>query len=268
MAEEIIKRFPPHVHYVEPFAGGLAVLFAKPAKWIEKHSEVVNDLNGGLMNFWRCLACEDAFELFKRMVEGTPFAEYTFKSAKKESIKNADWYTGENLSVALAHAFFVRYRQSRQGLGKDFATLSKTRTRRGMNEQVSSWLGAIEGLPEAHERLKRVVVLNRDAVEIIKSEDSPDTFFYLDPPYVHDTRSTTGEYQHEMTLEDHRRLLNTLAPLKGKFLLSGYSHDLYHEFAQLCDWSCDEIEIDNKASSAKIKEIKREMLWMNYASPA
>ena len=165
-----------------------------------------------------------------------------------------------------AIAFFIRYRQSRQGLGKDFATLSRNRTRRGMNEQVSSWLTAIEGLPEIHERLKRVVILNDDAVKVIRQQDGPNTLFYLDPPYLRETRSNGGgEYgEHEMTDQDHRKLLLGLAFVKGKFLLSGYRNAMYDGLAEASGWHRVDIHIDNKASSAKKKEIKTECVWMNY----
>lgn len=138
------------------------------------------------------------------------------------------------------------------------------RTRRGMNEQVSSWLTAVEGLPEVHARLKRVVILNDDALKVIRQQDGENTLFYCDPPYLHETRASTGEYQHEMTEEQHRALLLTLALVKGKFILSGYPSKLYDEFATRHGWRCQTVEIDNKASSAKSKEKKTECLWMNY----
>lgn len=254
LAKEIVKRFPPHVHYVEPFFGGGAVLFAKSGSQIEGVSEVVNDLNHGLMDFWYCLKHEHHFQEFLRIVEATPFSSEEFRSSFLQS---------SNLPMQAAR-FFVRYRQSRQGLGKDFATLSRNRTRRGMNEQVSSWLSAIEGLPEAHERLKRVVILNDDALKVIRQQDGPNTLFYCDPPYLHETRATTNDYEHEMTEEQHEDLLLTLSKIQGKFILSGYPHPLYLDLAGKLDWRCDEIQIDNKASGKKTKEIKTECLWMNF----
>lgn len=256
LAPWIIEHFPPHVHYVEPYFGGGAVLFAKPREWVEGHSEVVNDLNGGLMNFWRVMRDDMAFLRFRTLCEQTPFAQGDFE--------RASWTDACSGSVHSAHGFFIRYRQSRQGLGKDFATLSKNRTRRGMNEQVSAWLTAVEGLPEAHERLKRVVILNDDALKVIKQEDSQNTFFYLDPPYLHETRATTGDYEHEMTEEQHSDLLELLDTIEGKFLLSGYHSRLYDIHADACGWVRHEKEIDNKASGKKSKERKVECLWANF----
>jgi len=159
--------------------------------------------------------------------------------------------------------FFVRFRQSRQALGNCFCTLSRNRTRGGMNEQASSWLSAVEGLPEFHDRLKRVVILNYDALDVIKQQDGPNTFFYLDPPYLRETR-VAGEYKHEMSDEDHRFLLDALSQIKGKFLLSGNPSVMYDAAAIDYNWKCVRREIDNKASSKKVKGQRTECLWANY----
>lgn len=255
LAKRIIELMPPHVHYVEPFFGGGAVLFAKPESLIEGHSEVVNDLYGDLAIFWKVLQSPGLFEEFQKLVSLTPFS----KTAFEETLK-----TQPQDNVRAAANFFIRYRQSRQGLGKDFATMSRTRTRRGMNEQVSSWLSAIEGLPEAHERLKRVVIFNEDALKVIEREDDPSTFFYLDPPYLAETRVAKTSYVHEMSEVQHEEMLSTLGWIKGKFLLSGYPHPLYEKMAKNFGWHRVNIEIDNKASSQKVKPTKTECLWMNY----
>lgn len=242
LASTIIERMPPHVHYVEPYFGGGAVLFQKPGFLIDDHSEVVNDIYGDLVNFWSVLQSQVLFPEFQRQVELTPFAKPVWDAARNAS--HAD-------EVSRAVALFVRYRQSRQGLGRDFATMSRSRTRRGMNEQVSSWLSAIEGLPEAHERLSRVAIYNEDATKLIKQEDSLDTFFYCDPPYVPETRVVKKAYTCEMGVEEHEVLLKVLARIKGRFLLSGYPHQMYEEAAKKNGWNCYAITIDNKASTKK-----------------
>ena len=264
LADRIISLIPPHTHYVEPYAGGLSVLFAKPAELIEGHSEVVNDLNGNLVNFWDVLSRSESFGELVRICEATPFSEEVWDSAQEMEACKAVRTTRD---VKQAWAFFIKYRQSRQGLGKDFATLSRRRTRRGMNEQVSSWLSAVEGLPEAHERLKRVVVLNRDALAVIGQQDGSDTFFYLDPPYLHDTRVTTSDYEFEMGESDHSELLELLCHIEGKFILSGYPSGIYDKWERAGHWKRVDIEIDNKASSKKTKQKKIECLWMNFTPP-
>lgn len=257
LAPWIISHFPPHIHYVEPYFGGGAVLLAKPRGWIEGHSEVVNDINKGLANFWSVIRDDSAFMRLKQLCDLTEFSQDNFE--------NASWTDDfGSASVHSAHGFFVRYRQSRQGLGKDFATLSRNRVRKGMNEQASAWLSAVEGLPEAHARLKRVVVLNDDALKVIKQQDGPNTFFYLDPPYLHETRVTKEDYEHEMSASDHAELLALLDTIEGKFLLSGYRSDLYDTHAESCGWVRHEKLIDNKASSKATKDKKVECLWANF----
>jgi len=255
LADRIIELMPDHTHYVEPYFGGGQVLFRKPCEGI---SEVVNDLNGSLTDFWKVLRDDGSFAEFSRQIQFVPFSESEFEDAYCD---DAPWISH---CVASAINFFIKYRQSRQGLGKDFATLSRNRTRRGMNEQVSSWLSAIDGLPEAHERLQRVVILNQDAVDVIETQDGPNTFFYLDPPYLHETRVTTKDYEHEMTEVQHSSLLMCLEGIQGKFILSGYRNENYDAMAKCNGWGRIDIEIDNKASSAKTKQKKTECLWMNF----
>lgn len=255
LASRIIELMPKHVHYVEPFFGGGAVFFRKPNEQIESHSEVINDLYGELANFWKVLQSQADFPEFERRVSLTPFSKPVWHDAMESNATNC---------VDRAVAFFIRYRQSRQGLGRDFATMSRNRTRRGMNEQVSSWLSAIDGLGEAHQRLSRVVIYSEPAVEVIKREDSPNTFFYLDPPYVKSTRAVPQAYSFEMTNDDHCELLATLEGISGKFLLSGYPSEIYENAAKQSSWRREDIQIDNKASSKKKKPTKTECLWMNY----
>ena len=160
LASRIVALMPAHTHYVEPFAGGLSVLLAKNPNGV---SEVVNDLNGSLTNFWKVLQGIDSFQSFMGIVPAVPFSESEWKDAG-ERLKGTD-------TVTRAVAFFIRCRQSLAGRMDSFAPLSKTRTRRGMNEQASAWIGAVDGLQEVHERLRRVVVLNHPALEVIKQQD-------------------------------------------------------------------------------------------------
>ncbi len=131
-----------------------------------------------------------------------------------------------------------------------------------MNEQASAWLNSIEGLADVHERLKRVVVLCDDALKVVKQQDSERTLFYLDPPYVHNTRSATDAYQCEMDESAHADLLATIGQCQGSVMLSGYPNDLYDRI--LHDWNRHDRKIDNKVSGARSKRIMTESLWCNF----
>lgn len=258
LADWIISYMPPHVHYVEPYAGGLSVLLRKPCDGI---SEVVNDLNTDLTNFWRVLQQSASFEKFRRLCEATPFSDAEYHRANIEQFDICD-----DPELA-AWAFFIRCRQSRQGLCKDFATLTRNRVRRGMNEQASAWWTAIEGLEDVYHRLQRVVILNADACEVIRQQDGVNTLFYCDPPYLHETRVTTKDYTHEMTREQHTELLETLSGITGEFILSGYRNKLYDEYARRNNWVWVERQIDCKASSKSKKGERVEVLWLKNNYP-
>lgn len=161
LAPKLIALMPPHVHYVEPYFGGGAVLLAKDPEGV---SELINDINMQLTNFWRVLQNHTWFKMFERTVQAIPFSEVEWEERPLELGNDA---------VEMAVNFFVRCRQSLAARMKSFAAISRSRTRRGMNEQASAWLTAIDGLPAVHERLKRVVIRDKDALEVIRIEDRP-----------------------------------------------------------------------------------------------
>jgi len=256
---------PPHTHYCEPFFGSGAVLFAKDP---ENVSEVINDLNGTLINFWRVLQCPVRFPLFVRQVQAIPFGE-DFWGAARMTIHQweqtgAPIKVGVAPSVEIAVSFFVLCRQSMAGRMTSFAPLSKTRTRRGFNEQASAWLSAVEGLPEVHARLKRVVVLGpKPAVDVIKQQDGPGTLFYCDSPYPASTRTSKDTYgQYEMTDKQHQEYLLVCRNCVGKVMISGYNCALYD--SMLNDWRRVDFDLPNNSASGKEKRRMVESVWMNY----
>ncbi len=252
LANKIIEIMPNHTHYVEPYAGGLSVLLVKNPEGV---SEVANDINGELANFWNVLRSEDDFAKFQRLCEATPFSESVWQAIEKSPNDVAS-------PIDRAWRFFVRCRQSLAGRMKCFATLSRTRTRRGMNEQASAWLTAIEGLPAVHERLKRVAILNRSALDVICQQDGPGSLFYLDPPYLGETRATDKVYEHEMAIEEHKDLLNIIRECKGNVMLSGYPSELYD--SQLSNWNRHEFVLPNQAAGGKQKRRMIEVVWCNF----
>lgn len=261
LASKILALMPPHLHYVEPYFGGGAVLLARspnePSLWLDSNqgvSEVVNDINGYLVNFWRVLKDERQFASFKRIVEATPFARDEWSAA------HAHVYGKD--PVADAAAFFVDCRQSRSGMMNCFTSITRNRIRRGMNGSTSEWLGTIEGLADVHQRLKQVVIENMPATALIQREDTPTTLFYCDPPYVHETRATTEAYAHEMTEKDHREMLAVLKKCKGKVMLSGYACELYD--SALAGWSRHTFDLPNNAASGETKRRMIEVVWCNF----
>ena len=264
LAKWIISLMPPRdqwLHYVEPYFGGGSVLLANDPEGI---SEVVNDLNFDLIVFWRVMSDESVFKEFLRIVQATPFSEDAWNQAGEPHVLKPNEMSVS--AIATAAKFFIRCRQSLSGRMKDFATLSKTRVRRGMNEQASAWWTAIEGLPEVYERMKRVVIVGpKPAVDVIWENDGPQTLVYADPPYCHETRSGGKEYgEFEMTAAQHQELLDLLSTLKGKFLLSGYHSKMYDDWAKQNGFECHEFKIPNNAAGGKQKKVMTEVIWRNF----
>jgi len=258
LAGRIVALMPPHRHYVEPYAGGLAVLLAKSPDGI---SEVVNDIDGRLTNFWKVLQDEVMFAEFHRLVEAIPFSEVEWREARDTSASFRQ-SVGKSEMVREAAAFFVFCRQSLAGRMKGFASISRSRTRRNMNEQASAWITAVDGLPAVHARLRRVVVLDRPAIDVLRSEESEDSLFYLDPPYLKETRSVPEVYGFEMSRVDHCELLDVIRSVRGKIMLSGYPSDLYD--AALVDWNRHTFDLPNNAAAGRSKARETEVLWCNF----
>jgi DNA adenine methylase len=272
LAKRIVELMPAHLHYVEPFFGGGAVLLTRdpndprlmmgPKAPKNGVSEVANDVNGELINFWKVLQSADQFADFSRIVQAIPFAEVEWHEAAARQKNGDSRETARDPAVGRAVDFFVLCRLSLSGRMKSFTGITRTRTRRAMNNEVSAWLSTVEGLPAVHERLSQVMILNRKALEVIRSEDTANTLFYCDPPYLHETRVTTADYTHEMTREQHVELLTALNKCKGKVMLSGYASPLYADL--LKDWKAHEFDLPNNAAGGEQKRRMTEVVWCNF----
>lgn len=256
-----------HTHRVEVFGGSLAYTLACEP---EGYSEVVNDLNQQLSTFWMVLQHRGMFSRFKAMCEATPFSEIEWGKAKQLCDETEQTLIGLKLSewgvsaVTQSHAFFVMVRQSLAARQQQFSPLSRNRVRRGMNEQASAWLSAIEGLDKVHGRLQRVAIRCKDFGRVIEQEDGYETLFYLDPPYLHSTRASIGEYKHEMTEAQHEQLLYQLSNIRGHFILSGYPSDMYDSWSERRKLTRIEVDLPNNAAGGEVKGRETEVLYANF----
>jgi DNA adenine methylase len=128
-----------------------------------------------------------------------------------------------------------------------------------MSGVVSRWLGGVDGLSEIAERLLRVQIENRPAIDVIHLYDSKDTLFYCDPPYVHATRGDSKAYSFEMTDDEHAELAQVLNSIQGKAAVSGYRND------QMDTWYKGWRRYDAPVKTThSVKQQRQECLWMNY----
>jgi DNA adenine methylase len=252
LCREIVKSFPSHQTYLEPFGGGASVLLNKTPSEVE----IYNDLDTRITRLFRVL--RDFGKEFTKRLALTPYSEAEF-----EEVHNGQCLEpGDELEQARRD--FVRWRMSLGGRGRDFS-YSRHRSRRGMADVVSGYLSLIdEQLPTIIERLRSVQILCRPAIQVIQDWDADDALIYCDPPYVHHTRDrrTTDVYGIEMSDEDHRELAKVLQGCKAKIVLSGYKSPLYDELYG--GWRQILFDVPNHASGEAIKSRETEVLWLNW----
>ena len=245
IAAEIVSHFPEHDRYVEPFAGSLAVLLAKPPEAYE----VANDLDRRLIRFWRTLR-ERGDEL-ERYCALTPHSREEYYIAKSEGEVDDD--------LEDARRLWVLYSQSVSGAYEGAGWRAPGPTRKSPGQHFSRFHERFHGLAD---RLRSVTLENSHYLTIVRRYlDDPGTLMYLDPPYLASTRSTAKEYVQDMSSEvEHRELLEELQTAKGPIVLSGYPSDLYDEL--LDGWTRINIGATTQAGGER-----EEMLWINRTPP-
>ena len=252
LAPWIISHFSDHRVYVEPFGGGGSVLLRKA----RAYAEVYNDLDGEIVNLFRVL--RDRGAELREMIRLTPFARDEFDLA----------YTPVDDALEQARRTLVR---TGMGFGAN-ATSSVVKTgfrgsaTRSGTHPATDWANQVQNLELVTERLRGVIVENRDAMDVMAYHDAPTTLHYVDPPYVHSERKwfvkgSKEAYRHEMSDDDHRRLAECLRGLTGKVILSGYPSPLYDEL--FGDW-----EHRDKEAFADGAAKRTERIWMNPAAVA
>ncbi len=247
----LLPLLPKCHHYCEPFAGSGAVLLNRPPSAIETY----NDVDGEVVNFFRVL--RDEKEKLVEAIGLTPFSREEFAVACKLDPKLTP--------LERARRFYVRARQVRTGLAQT-ASLGrwancKNTSRAGMSGAISRWLGAIDDLPQIAERLLRVQIENRPASDVIRLYDSPDTLFYCDPPYIHDTRGDAKAYGYEMTNQEHKDLAKLLNRVHGMVAVSNYPCELMDNLYPSPRWHKT---LSGERTNHATKGTRIEVLWTNY----
>lgn len=263
LAASLIPLFPAHKRYVEVFGGGGSILFAKPPSTIE----IYNDLDSALFDFFTVLASPRQFARFKRLVESRPFS----KQLHLHCVRT--WAREKNV-VSRVAKWYIAMRQGFSGQLTESWGYSVENGSEGKTQAVKKWIGGVARLPEIHVRLQGVQIDNRDFRRVLRAYDKPDTFFYMDPPYVPDTRRS-GDYRFEMTVQDHEELVQLLLGLQGNVMLSGYASPLYdplekagwhrQEFAVICSAAARTKDSGLQGKGAcKDKQKRTEVIWTNY----
>lgn len=242
----IIEHFPKgyeSLEYVEAFGGLLSPALQKKPSF----KETLNDFYYPTY----CLYVSVQNGDLHKAVQYLPYTEQIFQHYK--TLKP---------TTVLDHAVqqFVLHRMSRGGMKKDFAW--SDRLRGGKPGDVNAWENAISSLPQIAHRFRFSVFRNDDFRTLLQLYgNNPNVFFYLDPPYLLETRTSKSVYELEFTVDDHKDLLIRLLQCKAKWLLSGYDSDLYNK---IIGPPIASKTVSLSSSQAKKKNKKVEQLWSNY----
>jgi len=246
LAPLIISLIPKHTLYAEPFTGGGAIFFMKAPSRVE----VLNDTNGELMNFYQVM--RDKFRILQREIRDTPHSRDAHRKAGV-IYNNPDLFD----EVKRAWAVWVLCAQgfaSKMDGPWGYDKTDNTNSKRVANKRDNF---------RAHylNRLRLVQIEHADALYIIQSRDTNDSFFYCDPPYFN---SNMGHYKG-YTEADYEALLRLLSGIKGRFLLSSYPSDVLNRYIKKCKWNTRQIEkyVTVNAKGGNQKK-KTEVLTANY----
>lgn len=208
LAHWIISHFPPHVCYVEPFCGAASVFLRKsPSEF-----EVINDLDGEVVNFFRML--RDRTEDLLHAIRCTPYSREEYGLSWEETVDDME----------RARRYYVRSWQGWGGAKRESHPAWRSQHSNNRGKSVVMDWNELKHLDAIVQRLKQAFIENDDALDVIERYDQPHTLFYLDPPYLSETRTKRWRetaYNCEIDEDYHRRLLDVLQEIHGMAIISG-----------------------------------------------
>lgn len=243
LAPWIISHFPAHRIYVEPFGGAASVLMRK----VRSYAEIYNDLDGEIVNLFRILRDPERARALEGRLRLTPFARAEFDSAYEQPFDEID-----QARLLIVRAFM--------GFGSDGHNIESGKTGFRANSNRSGttpahdWINWPDNIKAFTARLDGVVIENRDALDVMSQQDSPETLHFVDPPYVHETRGAKHCYRFEMDTAAHERLCDFLKGLQGSVVLCGYKNPIYDRLS----WAHAQRE-----AHADGARDRTEILWLN-----
>lgn len=248
LCKEIINRLPKHNLYCEPFVGGAAIFFGKEPSKVE----VINDTNKELINFYKVVQ-QDFVSLEKEI----RISLHSRDLHRKANViyKNPDMFS----EIKRAWAVWVLSTQSFSSLmdgSWGYDKIKNTVPKKiDNNKALFTEDFAI--------RLQCVTLECTDALRVISSRDTNESFFYCDPPYYNSDCAHYDGY----SIQDFENLLTLLSSIKGKFLLSSYPSELLSKFSKKFRWytvSFKQTKAVNNTVNRTNKTSKTEVLTANY----
>ena len=246
IAPQLVELIPEHHSYVEPFFGSGAVLFNKPVSDIE----TVNDMDSDVVNLFRCIQKDS--ERLARLVMTTPFSREEYERQFEgctSTLYASNFQRAAGFLIKCWQGHGFRTNGYKVGWKNDVVGREKAYA-------LWNWYRLPDWIIDITERLRKVQIENRPALEVIERFNYSQVFMYLDPPYMLGTRSGK-QYMHEMTDAEHEELLQMILQSRAKIMISGYETDMYNDY--LSGW-----EKKQFSSCAEHGKPRVETVWMNY----
>lgn len=245
MLRHILPLIPEHTTYTEAYAGGAAVYFAKEPASLE----IINDINGEIINFYKAL--KTRYPELKAKINATLYGRQEHDYASM--VMNNSRFFNE---IERACAFWVMSKMS--FASKLNGPFGYDKSKNSMAKKI---VNAKEQFTEAlSNRLQNTQIECTNALRVIRSRDTDKTFHFVDPPYIN---SDCGHYSGTFNLMDFQELLEMLSGLQGKFMLTMFPHNMLYEFAGLYNWKVKEVQ--RTISASKVKRRKQaELIVMNF----
>jgi len=250
MLEHILPLIPEHRLYAELFFGGGAVYFAKEPSAIE----VINDRDDFVINFYRVLKLR--FDELKAEVEASLSSRSIHRKANY-IYRNPDLYCELKKAWALWYLACNSFSGKLSG-GWKYDRVENKDAQVLVNRKVLFNDALVR-------RIEHTQIESEDAIKVLMSRDCRHAFFYIDPPYIDSDQGHYAGYTHQMFIN----LLEALAVVKGKFMLSCFPGDIIMQYAAKYGWivkSFDKVNYSSRTTheSGVRKKGKTELLVMNY----
>jgi DNA adenine methylase len=242
LVRRLLPLIPDHRNYVEVFAGSAKLLFARTPSRLE----ILNDLNGELINFFRVAkhrSAEMADALERDCIHAGRFRQLVIAPDSRDEIDRA-----------VRFAYLAWY--SFGGKGKHFARASAT------NPEIKKPLDEIRALlDKVAARLQRVLMEQRDFGDILDRYDHKDTFFYLDPPYIE--YQPNGRYE-PLSRERRAQMFARLSRTKAHWLMSFEDHAEARTAAKRYGFRLRKVSVVYTLGGRAERKLGREVLMANY----
>lgn len=248
IVKELVKLVPTHKVYLEPFFGGGSLFFAKNPAPIE----TINDIDSDVVNLFKVIRSEPI--PLAKMLIATPYSREVYNNSYEISENDSAVEKAVNFLVRCWQGYASRGCSAKVGFKTDVSKREKMYA-------LWDWYSLPQRVIDVADRLRKVQIEHRPALELIRLYDNTDTFMYLDPPYLFETRTKSNagrQYHYEMNDHEHEELLKLITQSKAKIMISGYESEMYNLY--LDSWHKKSF-----TSCSEKGQPRKEIIWMNYA---